>query len=205
MASEEVPSIQVVNFSGFFSRAMKLYSLGDIPLPRPVDMLSILYFVLFAAIFDGPVYLLFHVLPTNPYIALYMIGVPLFLTVTASKPIWGGRKLFGWLKVTATYLTEPRAWADSKASKRPYNIRFDWGDFWISRRRELFLLSVMREATRRGKDVDLNQVDVQFRRGNKDKLLKREAAERAKREKFEAKANKKLEKINKRGKRRGRK
>ena len=142
--------IPIINMRTFFNREIFMYALGDIRLKKPIALKQAMYVIAFLAIWSGPIIYVFG-LVLNPYFIIITFVPPFLLGAFANRPIWGGRTLMDFIKVTFNYIQEPRGWtehrANSELGKAVYHVEHD---IWVSRRKELNILADMKEAQKRG-------------------------------------------------------
>jgi len=140
----------VKNFTDFFRRELKMYSIGDIKFKNPIPLKRVAYTFLFMFLYSLPTFLFFYnVLQMDPTsVWLYIITVaPAFAGgYFATRPVFGGKTLIDWGMTSINFLfKEPKSWTDfvgrNEKDEGVYNIR---NEIWISRRRELGILAKMR-------------------------------------------------------------
>lgn len=142
--------LQVVNMRTFFSREVFMHSLGDMRFSKPIALKQAMYTVVFFAIYTLPLVLIAG-LHLNVYFAAIALAPPILLGKFANQPIWGGRTLIGFVRVTASYVREPRGWTDhrndSSLGRDVYTVDHN---VWVSRRRELKILALLRDEKELG-------------------------------------------------------
>lgn len=123
-----------------------MYSLGDIKFKKPVSLKKVMYMTLFLIIWTIPLFLIFGVI-LNPFYFIVLLAPPIVLANFASKPVWGGRGLFDFIKVLSRYIASPKSWADTKKADHLIDGEFFFveSNIWISRRRELQFLADLKE------------------------------------------------------------
>lgn len=137
--------LYVANMTSFFSREMFMYALGDIKFKKPVSLRKMAYIMFFIVVWSGPIFY-FGGLQINAVYFAFMFGPPFVLGHYATKPIWGGRGLYDFAKVTFNFVKEPKAWADLYEYRtKPNDKMFVEQEIWISRRREISLLEEMKK------------------------------------------------------------
>lgn len=114
--------IPVLNMTQLFNKEMLIYSFFDIRLKKPARVIFILYLFILLLGWTLP---LFLILPLNPYTAALMIGVPVGGATLMSKPIWGGKKFFSWLKTQIQFIAAPKHYYDCNAGKKLENFIID--------------------------------------------------------------------------------
>lgn len=129
------------NMTSFFNRELMMYSIGDIRLKSPISLRRVILTSLFGMFWSVPFILIFG-LKLNLLGVALTFGPPVAFGVIASRPIFFGRNFFEFLSVMSKYVTEPKGWSDLKNDDsiegEVYSIDYS---VWISRRRELELLS----------------------------------------------------------------
>ncbi len=133
-----------LNMTGFFRRELKMYALGDIKFKKPIAIKQVAIILALFIVWTLPLILIFGV-QFNPLYAVFLIGPPIGLGIFATRPMFGGKTLFDFVKTAIVFLGEPKAWADFKAfqPKETYTIN---SEIWIGRRRELQILADMIES-----------------------------------------------------------
>ena len=145
MSNENDRYITVINLTEFFKRAIIIYSLGDIKFSKPIARKKLAYIVAFYAIWALPLILIFGI-PFNIYFVALVLVPPLVIGNYAAKPVWGGRGLMDYLKVTAKFISEPKGWTDLNPSKNlDRDTYFVDHRTWVSRRREYTYLANLKE------------------------------------------------------------
>lgn len=143
-------SIQVVNMRSFFSREIFMHSLGDIRFSKPIALKRVAYTALFLAIYTAPLIIIFGFIVNVWFVTIAFVP-PFVLGTYANKPIWGGRTLIDFIKVTINFIKEPRGWTDHKSNnelgKGVYSLD---SDVWVSRRREIQLLKDLKMERKKG-------------------------------------------------------
>lgn len=152
--SDSINSVQVVNMRSFFSREIFMHALGDFRFSKPIALKQALYTAVFFIIYSLPIVMIFG-FHFNVYFAVITFIPPIALGNFANKPIWGGRTLVGFVKVTISYIGEPRGWTDHREDnglgKEVYTVDHD---IWVSRRRELKILAELRDEKELGVKTD---------------------------------------------------
>lgn len=133
--------VQVLNMTRLFDKEMLIYSFFDIKLKKPARVVFILYFLLLLVIWGVPMFIL---LPLNPYTAALALGVPIAGASAMSKPIWGGKKFFDFLKCQARYLSSPKIFYDCYSGAKLEDTKIDF-DVQISRRRDYQKLVILEQ------------------------------------------------------------
>lgn len=141
--------IPVFNMTNFFNRELFMYSLGDIKFKKPHSLKTVAYIVVMFIIWTLPLILIFGV-HLNVWFVAIAVGPPFLIGRIASKPIWNGRGLLDFLKVSFNFLKEPKGWTDLKATNTLDREVFKTeSEIWISRRRELEKLADLAEEDKR--------------------------------------------------------
>lgn len=154
VASDDGAVMQVVNMSSFFNREIFMHSFGDMRFSKPIALKRMMYTVLFILLWTVPLVFTFGVVFELWFAAIALVP-PFVLGALANKPIWGGRVLPEFLKVTAVYLGEPKGWTDHRNDNSLGEGVYDGGmNVWVSRRRELRMLAAMKEARKQGTPID---------------------------------------------------
>lgn len=142
--------IPIVNMRTFFNREIFMHALGDIRFKQPIALKQAAYTMFFLLIWTLPIALTFKL--NNPYVWMIALVPPIALGRYANKPIWGGRTLIDFIKVTFKFLGEPKGWTETKANnelgKAVYSVE---QDVWISRRRELNVLADEKEIRKKSR------------------------------------------------------
>lgn len=150
MAGNENNVLQVVNMRTFFSREVFMHSLGDIRFSKPIALKQAMYTVAFFGLYTLPIILIFG-FQFSVYFVAIAFAPPIALGKFANQPIWGGRTLIGFIRVTIDYIGEPRGWTDhrndSSLGKDVYKVDHN---IWVSRRRELKILAALRDEKELG-------------------------------------------------------
>lgn len=133
--------VPVVNMTNFFNRELFMYALGDIRFKKPIMLKKVAYTVAFLILWALPIFFMFG-LVLSPFYFLLMFAPPIALGHFASRPVWGGRGLFDYLRVMWGFMNEPKGWADLKGIDHSgEESLFVESEVWISRRRELSMLA----------------------------------------------------------------
>ena len=118
-----------------------MYSLGDIAFKKPVSIKKVAYTLAFLLIWALPLTLVFGI-PTGIVTFVLFYALPIAAGHFATKPIFGGRGLLDFLKITFSFLlNEPKVWTDLKAAPKDVEVSSVHQEIWISRRRELKYLA----------------------------------------------------------------
>ncbi len=133
--------ITVLNMTRLFDKEMLIYSFFDIRLKKPARVIFILYLFLLIAIWTAP---LAFILPLNPYTGALMLAVPIGGATLMSKPIWGGKKFFSWLKTQIKFIGEPKFYYDCNAGKQLENFYID-SEILIGRERDYEKLRLLEQ------------------------------------------------------------
>lgn len=129
--------IVVLNMTWFFNRELFMSALGDIKLSKPISLRKMGFILGFFIVWTLPILLIFGINLSLPYLVLLFVP-PVVLGNYASKPVWGGKTLLGFIKTLYKYLQEPRGWGDLRPLKNPdEEILYVESEIWVSRRREL--------------------------------------------------------------------
>lgn len=129
------------NLTDFFNKELLVYSLGDIKLSRPIPLKKMAMGIAAFVVWTIPFIMIFGT-NINPWWLIFAIGPPLAFTQVASKPIFGGKRLFDFIKTTFGYVQQPKGWSDLNADNTQQNtVYFIEQEISISRRKELSLLS----------------------------------------------------------------
>lgn len=137
--------VRVLNMTRLFDKEMLIYSFADIRLKKPARVVWILYFLLLVLVWTVP---LTKILPFNPYILFIELIVPIGGASLMSKPIWGGKKFFDFMKTQFKYIFQPKVYYDCNAGTKlkSYNINHN---YQVSRRREYYELYLLEQRRRR--------------------------------------------------------
>lgn len=142
--------IQVVNMRSFFTREIFMHSLGDIRFSKPIALKQAMYTTVFLLLWTLPIVVIFG-FKVNVWFVLIAVVPPIVLGRFANKPIWGGRNLIDFIKVSFQYATEPRGWTDHRndnsLGRDVYTVE---SPVWVSRRRELLLLAELKDEQKSG-------------------------------------------------------
>lgn len=142
---ENTRFVYIANMTNFFKRERYMHSIGDISFNKPIAMKKMAYTMLFLIIWTIPIVLIFGI-KLNIFFAAFALLPPFVLGHYASKPIWGGRSLVDFIKTTAIFIGEPKAWTDLKENNTLNNDKYTVEEeIWISRRRELAYLADLQE------------------------------------------------------------
>lgn len=135
-----IPTMPVMNKSGFFKREILLYSLGDISLHRPIPVKKLLFIFVFIALWTVPLFKLFGS-PSNVWgFTLYFMP-PIMAGEFMSRPIMSGRSVLDLIKVYSAYLfKQPACWLDLEPSPSVTETYTLDSDIWISRRKDIAYL-----------------------------------------------------------------
>lgn len=134
---DENQSYTGINFTNLFKRELFLYSLGDIRFKKPIAIKRVLYTLLFIVIWTLPIFLLTGFQFNLIWVSI-AFGPPIALGYYSTRPAFGGKTLFDFVKAIAIFITEPKGWTDSKGTNYITNDKyFIENEIWISRRREL--------------------------------------------------------------------
>ena len=151
---EPQDQLRIVNMRSFFNREILMHAIGDHRFGKPVALKTMLYIVFFLLAYSLPIIMFFGFKMNIVYVAV-VFAPPIFLGKFANKPIWGGRTLIDFIKVTFSFLGEPKGWTDHKNNnelgKAVYTVDYD---IWVSRRRELQLLAGLDEEQKTGKKTN---------------------------------------------------
>lgn len=142
----EAPVVESLNMTNFFNREMLLYALGDLRLPRPAPIRKIIYAIIAMFFWTVP-WFYFAGVHINIYYFLLTLGPPVVLAHYATKNIFGGKTLVGFVKTMVRFLLEPRGWTNLKANNAMGREVFvTRSQIWISRRAEIEHLRRLRET-----------------------------------------------------------
>lgn len=146
--------LAIVNMRSFFNREILMHSIGDHRFGKPVALKTMLYTIFFLLAYSLPMILIFGLKFNVIYLAAVFVP-PIALGRFANRPIWGGRTLIDFIKITISFVGEPKGWTDHKSNnelgKAVYTIDHD---IWVSRRREHQLLAGLDEERRTGKKTN---------------------------------------------------
>lgn len=136
----------IVNMTNFFNRELFMYSLGDIKFKKPIALKKVAYVTAFLILWGGTLFALFGLMLHPMYVAL-LIGPPIVLGHFATKPVWGGRGLIDFIKVSAKFIGEPRGWTDLNPNNTggSENLHTEQ-EIWVSRRREMKILAHIKDV-----------------------------------------------------------
>lgn len=147
----------VYNMTNFFNRELLMYSIGDIKFKKPISLKRVGYTTAFFIIWTIPLILIFGFVINVFFLAIAILP-PLFIGNFAARPVWGGRSLIDFLKVSFNFLTEPKGWTDLKPNNGlGKDIYYVEDEIWVSRRRELQLLAQMKEKHEHEKHEKLSK------------------------------------------------
>lgn len=124
--------VRVYNMTKLFNRELFIYSFFDIKLKKPARISFIIYFLLIGVLFSFPVLYYFGF---NPYSATISAIIPFAAASAMSKPIWGGKKFFDFMKGQIQYIFEPKWFYDGYIGKKLVDYTID-SVFFVSRRRD---------------------------------------------------------------------
>lgn len=133
--------VKVLNMTRLFNKEMLIYSFFDVKLSKPARVVFIMYFMLLFLMIGVPM-LIF--LPLNPYLLAFEIGVPLLGASLMSKPIWGGKKFFDYLKTQLRFIPSPRFYYDCRPGKKLTNYTIDF-ELQVSRRKDYEKLMIIEQ------------------------------------------------------------
>lgn len=134
--------VKVLNMTRLFDKELLIYSFFDIRLKKPARVVFILYLFLLMVIWALPLFLL---LPLNPYTAALMLSVPIGGASAMSKPIWGGKKFFSWVKTQFLYIGTSKYYYDCRAGKKLQDAKVD-SIILVSRRRDYEKLLLLKKG-----------------------------------------------------------
>jgi len=134
--------LTTINMTNFFNRELFMYSLGDIKFKKPVSLKKVGYTTVFLIIWTLPIVLIFGI-HLNIFFASFALAPPIALGYYGSKPLFAGRSLLDFTKVSINYMREPKGWNDLYATNSFDDEYFVESEIWISRRRELQELAQM--------------------------------------------------------------
>lgn len=106
--------VRVSDITGLFSKDILIYSMFDIQLRQPLQVIRIVYFAIFAGLIGVPIIAIFGF---NAYSAMTGLGIPFFLSGLMAKPIFEGRNLIAWAKSNISYLLSPKYYYDNSEGK----------------------------------------------------------------------------------------
>ena len=124
--------VRVYNMTKLFNKELLIYSFFDVKLKKPARISFLIYFFLVGIVFSFPV---LYWLGLNPYSLMFSAVVPFAAASVMSKPIWGGKKFFDFMKGQFQYIMEPKWFYDGYIGKKlvDYSINLI---FFASRRRD---------------------------------------------------------------------
>jgi hypothetical protein len=132
--------VVVLNFTKFFRRELYMYAFGDIKLRKPISLKKVGYTVMFGIIWTLPLFLIIGIKFNLFYVAI-LLGVPVVLGNLASRPIFGGKGMFDYLRAIFGFIGESKIWTDLEGTRnRGEDILFADNEYWVSRRREIAIL-----------------------------------------------------------------
>jgi hypothetical protein len=138
--------LSVINMTAFFRRELVMYALGDIRLPAPLPLKKVFYGLVAIVVWGGLMISIFG-MNFNPWFLMFTVVPPLAFAHFATKPVWGGRGLFDFIRVNVKYIKEPKGWTDlvedNELESTVYSVNHE---IWISRRREYQILADIRAA-----------------------------------------------------------
>ena len=123
---------------------MLLSSLFDLHFKTPVRLMMGLYLIILFVIWTIPIMYLFF--PPNVYTTAVAFGIPFFLANLMSKPIWGGKSFFAWLKTQIRFIFNAKIYYDCNASKPLQEYRID-NEYSVSRAKEFYQLFLLERRT----------------------------------------------------------
>ncbi len=139
---DNVAGLLVFDKTGLFHREVILYSVGDLSMPFPMRVSQIVYATLFLLLWSGPILTLFGMHMTWWFL-LFAFGPPVALAYLAGRPIWGGKKLPGFVKSNVAFAVSPKCWTDMYATHTEHGAWRTDTAVWVSRRAELRMLEEM--------------------------------------------------------------
>lgn len=147
------------NLTDFFNKELLVYSLGDIKLSRPIPLKKMAMGIAAFVVWTVPFIMIFGTSIT-PWWLIFAIGPPLAFTQVASKPVFGGKRLFDFIKTAYKYALQPKGWSDLVADNTQQNtVYFVEHETSISRRKELNLLSkIARQRSLEEQNKQLSEV-----------------------------------------------
>lgn len=149
--AEEERGIVGRNMTNFFTRELFMYSLGDIKFKKPVSLKKMAYTTGFFIVWTLPLFLITG-LQLNPYWVAIAILPPLVLGNYATKPVFGGKTLPHFMKAMIGFVKEPKGWTDlvnnNEMGQTNYYVE---NEIWISRRRELEVLSILKKEEKKAR------------------------------------------------------
>lgn len=107
--------VVVKNLNALFSREVLIYSFYDVKLKKPARLVTIGYFIALALITTVPVLILTGF--ESPKLVIVTLALSIGGAMLMSKPIWGGRSFFKYMKIQIKYIMSPRFYADNKPAK----------------------------------------------------------------------------------------
>lgn len=133
--------VRVLNMTRLFDKEMLIYSFFDVKLSKPARVVFIAYLALLFLLIGLPM-LIF--LPLNPYLLMIEIGIPILGASLMSKPIWGGKKFFDFMKTQLRFIPSPRFYYDCNPGKKLESHTIDF-ELQVSRRKDYETLMIIEQ------------------------------------------------------------
>lgn len=141
--------VYVRNVTDTWNREVFMYALGDIRFKKPKSLRRMAYLLFFLLAWSLPIVIIFGLkFSLLPFAITF--GVPFLLANFASRPVWGGKSLIDFTKSLFGFLSEPKGWTDLHNNNYNDNNYYTEHEIWISRRRELQLLTKIELNDRKG-------------------------------------------------------
>lgn len=133
--------VRVLNMTRLFDKELLIYSFADIRLKKPARVVWLLYFLILVVIWAVPIFMW---LPLTPYTLVLALGVPIGGASLMSKPIWGGKKFFDFMKCQIAFIGEPKIFYDCHAGTKLSDYKINH-TYQVSRRREYQKLLILEQ------------------------------------------------------------
>lgn len=131
--------VVALNMTKFFTREILIYSFFDMRLKKPFRVIYGLYFLLLLLTVSLPLFFLLKGFGLTPVTLTIILGPAFLGASTLSKPIWGGKSFFDFIKTQIQYIKGPKAYYDLKADVEMGTQIIDF-EITVSRRKDFIEL-----------------------------------------------------------------
>lgn len=101
--------MKLLTFTRLWTARKRIYSINDLKLPTPIDLVQAGLFIMVAAIWI-PILAVIGVPFANAMGAVAYVSVPGLIAWVGNKPIFDGKNLFGYATSQISYLGQPKIW-----------------------------------------------------------------------------------------------